>query len=99
LSDGLGPVVEELVKDRKVFETFRELGTFGRQQLTQDEPSCFNGVVRVEKYRVTVEKVEEPPEVIEERLQKLWAENTNHHNYGPLEAMANRLGVKLRPRA
>ena len=56
------------------------------------EPSCFNGMVRVVKYRITVEEVEEPIEVIHERLQKLWDESTNWHNRMPLEMAAKKYG-------
>lgn len=47
------------------------------------EPSYFNGVVTVERYRVTVEKLEEPVEVIQERIRQLWRSLTTH-NIWPL---------------
>lgn len=78
------------------FETFRDIGTFEMRQLTQDEPSCFNGRVRVVKYRVTVEKVEEPIEVIHARLQKMWDECSNHHHREPLAHMGLKYGIDLR---
>jgi hypothetical protein len=61
----------------------------------QDRPSCFNGIVRVHRYRVTVERIEEPVEVIRDRLLKLWRESDNHHYYSPLQGVAERLGVEL----
>jgi len=33
----------------KSFETFREIGTYEINILSQDKPSCFNGIVRVKK--------------------------------------------------
>jgi hypothetical protein len=85
--------------DTTTFETFRDIGTFELMQLTQDEPSCFNGIVRVERYRVTVEKVQEPVEAIRARLQKLWDECENHHNREPLLRAGLKHGIDLRKRA
>ena len=78
------------------FETFRDIGSHEASQLKQPEPSCFTGMVRVVKYRVTVEEVVEPKEVIVARLRKLWAECDNHHHRRPLLAMAAKYGVDLR---
>lgn len=58
-------------------------------------PSCFNGIIAVEKFRLTVERIAEPKEVIGARLQKLWEESDNHHHHAPLMAYARRLGVVL----
>lgn len=67
------------------------------QLRTSDVPTCFNGDVRVEKYRVTIEKVEEPVEVIHERLRKLWRESDNHHHYEPIRSVARKWGLELDP--
>jgi hypothetical protein len=80
-------------------ETFQHIGEFDLRHIKQPEPSCFNGRVTVVKYRVTVEKIEEPTEVYTERLQKLWDECDNHHNWMPLEDKAKQLGVTLVGRA
>lgn len=85
--------------ETKTFETFRDIGSFELRQLTQNEPSCFNGMVRVEKYRVTVEKVQEPVEVIRARLQKMWDECDNHHHREPLARTGFKYGIDLRKRA
>jgi hypothetical protein len=85
--------------DTKTFETFRDIGPFELRQLTQNEPSCFNGLVRVEKYRVTVEKVQEPVEAIRARLQKMWDECDNHHHREPLARAGFKYGIDLRKRA
>ena len=58
----------------------------------QIEPSCFNGGVRVEKYKITIEIVEEPIGVICERLEKLWVESKNFHDYDPLMEVAKKFG-------
>ena len=65
------------------FETFQEIDGYAKTQLIQSDPSCFNGMVRVRKYKVTVELVEEPIEVIQARIQKMWDECKNHHHWGP----------------
>lgn len=60
-----------------------------------DTPSCFNGIVCVRKYRLTVELVDEPIEVIHERLLDLWETCDNHHHWGPLQREASRYGLEL----
>lgn len=77
------------------FETFRDIGSYEIGSLTQKEPSCFNRSVRIEKFRVTIELIDEPKEVIAERLQKLWGESNNHHDHEPLVAAAKKHGVTL----
>lgn len=62
------------------------------------EPSCFNGMVKVVRYRVTVEQIDEP-EAIAERLRKLWEESDNWHHRFPLERAAKQHGVALDPDA
>ena len=76
-----------------VVETFREPSSLLRER--QDEPSSFNGWVRVTRYRITVERIEEPVEVIHERLRKLWRECDNHHEWQPIEAAAKAHGLVL----
>jgi len=81
-----------------VVETFRGPDNYILDQLAGErwqEPDCFNGIVRVERYRVTVEKIEEPKEVLRERLQKLWRECDNHHHMVPIRKKAEELGVEL----
>ena len=72
-------------KNKKIIlETFRPITDYEINHLTQNEPSCFNMMVRVEKYKITVEKIEEPLDIIHKRLEKLWIEEKNYHNYAPL---------------
>lgn len=77
------------------FETYRELGSYESSNLTQVEPSCFNGIVRVRRYKITCELVDEPDEVIRERICKLWKGNKNHHNWQPLLAIGKMYGIDL----
>lgn len=57
-------------------------------------PSCFNGIVSVDRYQIRIEKIDEPDDVIEARLKKLWRESEpNHHHVHPMRAYAmKRLG-------
>lgn len=84
------PVVPEYPK---VIETFGKpyLGTIG----TDRGPSCFNSVVSIRRYRITVEEIPEPDEVLRDRLRKLWRECDNHHHWSPLQAAANELNITL----
>lgn len=80
----------------KVIETFRQVGSWEINNWNDKEPSAFNGVVRVEKYRVTIEKVEEPVEVIQQRLEELWATCDNHHHWMPLQNMAKKFNYSFK---
>jgi hypothetical protein len=81
----------------KVIETFREFGSWEIHQLQDNTFSCFNGNVRINKFRVTIEKVEEPIEVITARLQKLWEDCDNHHHWEPLKNAAKKYNYELDP--
>lgn len=78
------------------FETFDRPSSFAIGGMKKAEPSCFNGVVEVRRYRVTIELVDEPREVIVERLKKIWLECSNYHHWQPLERAAVEFGVDLR---
>lgn len=82
------------MEDNKI-ETFTELQGCTLNSLIQKETSAFNGMVRVVKYKVAITKIEEPKEVYQERLQKLWDECDNHHHWTPLRSKAKELGVEL----
>ena len=77
------------------FETFRDIGSYEISNLTSKVPSSFNGYVRVRKYKITIELIEEPIEVIQERLSKLWHECDNCHQRQPLQATALKYGLEL----
>lgn len=76
-------------------ETFRTMDNYTLGQYREAEPSCWNRVVSVRKYRLIIEPVDEPDEVIAERLVKLWRNSTNHHDMMPLSVEAKRIGLKL----
>ena len=77
------------------FETFRPLGFGDQISFLQKEPSAFNEMIRVIKYRITVEPIEEPVEVYRERLRELWRKNTNHYNCRPLVEAGKKYGIDL----
>ena len=77
------------------FETYKEIGLYEQRQLQHTNPSCFNGVVRVKKYRITVEEIEEHIDVIKSRLLDLWEACDNMHHVGPLKAEARKYGLSL----
>ena len=78
------------------FDTFRKIGLYEQHNLQNKEPSCFNGNVSIRKYKVTIEPIEEPNEVLAERLQKLWDECDNHHHWTPLKKAAMQIGYELK---
>jgi hypothetical protein len=74
--------------------------TFGNpedqiQRLLIEAPTALNGLVRVERYRITVERIEEPEEVIKERLQELLAQKGHIDKNKQVRETASRLGIKL----
>jgi len=80
----------------KVIETFKRLGDWQIIDMKQQEPSAFNGWIRFKKYRITIEEIEEPVEVLGERLEKLWVECDNHHHWIPLENAAKSIGYSFK---
>ena len=78
----------------KVIETYSVPYNLEQSCSNHNAPSAFNGYVLVERYRITVEKVEEPIEVVRDRLRKLWRESErNFHHWTPMRATAERLGM------
>lgn len=82
----------------KTIETFREVGDYELKGYgyNSEKPSCFNGQVSVKRYKITIEIIDEPIEVYQERLEKLWVESDNHHHYRPLQAAADELGYTFK---
>ena len=65
-------------------------------QQFKKEPSSFNGMINVQKYKLTIELVEEPKEIIIERIKKLYEEETNWHNKDALNLYCIRnFGIKI----
>lgn len=77
-------------------ETFRNPIGYNLNNLIKNEPNSFNGKVDVVKYKITVEVVDEPIEVIHERLQKLWDECDNYHHWTPIKEKAKFFNYELK---
>ncbi len=79
-----------------VIDSFREWSPYDVGQFnTWKEPTAFNGAVRVRKYRVTIELVDEEVSIIAARIQKLWDECDNHHHWQPIRVAAEKIGYSL----
>jgi hypothetical protein len=76
-------------------ETFRNVSGYTLKSWEETNPTCFNGMVSVKKFRITVEEVDEPNEVIADRIKMLWRKCNNYHHWEPLRAVANKHGVTL----
>jgi hypothetical protein len=81
---------------KKTFETYRNISDYQISNLKHENPSCFNGNIEITKYRVTIEEVEEPKEVLQARLQELWDKCNNWHHWKPLRAAARKLGYEFK---
>lgn len=80
---------------RYELETFRRVGPYLLMTLDQPEPDCFNGMVMFRKWKVTMEMVDEPADVLYARLLKIWRKSRNHHDVQPLQQEARKLGMEL----
>jgi len=83
------------MKTKKIIETFQPVDSWREEQLTKKEPWCFNGWVGIKKYRITIEEIQEPKDVLAARLRKLWRECDNHHHWRPLQGVAKEIGIEL----
>ena len=81
---------------KKEIVTFRQPGDYQLNQWIQVKPSSFNGIVNVRRYKVTVEEIPEDHSVIAERIQALWDNCKNHHEWQPLKAAAKEIGYVIK---
>lgn len=77
--------------------TYRSPGYSLSEWRDENEPSFVNNL-RYRKWRITAELVDEPLEVLQERLQKMWEQDTNWHHGSRYEAEAQALGFELQGR-
>ncbi len=75
------------------FETFKDFDKYDIGELKWYRPSCRNGDIHITKYRITIEVVEEPDEVIMDRIRRLWKETTNSYEREELLAVAQGYGI------
>lgn len=87
------------MENKLAFVTFRKIGSYEVFNLTENKPSCFNNQVNIRKYKITIEPIEEPVEVLQERLQKLWDECDNMHHWRPLKDAAKEIGYEFKNNA
>ena len=84
--------VESKEETVTVFESFRKPDT---HEFLQNEPSYFNGWLRLKKYKITIELIDEPNEVYQQRLQDIWDISNNNHSYWGVKSEAKKLGFEL----
>jgi hypothetical protein len=88
---------KEVFVEKKRFETEfydSNMPEYNLSYFTSDvrqKPAAFNGGVMVKKYRLLVEKIEEPVEVYLERCKKLYKESDNHHDIDAIDGYVKRL--------
>jgi len=84
---------------KNVIEMFHDPG-WTLRNYTRNEPSFVNNLT-MRKFRVTIELIDEPVEVLRERLIRLWRESENNgHYYNDAKQAAEELGIDwnwLRP--
>lgn len=89
--------VEVAAQYPKMVETFDPPQNYQLDRMVlRTEPSAFNGIVKFKKYRIIVEEVVEPVEILQERLEKLWVESDNHHHWQPLTQAAISIGYTFK---
>jgi hypothetical protein len=80
----------------RVIETFRYVNEYTVNNLKQYKFDCFNGFCSVRKYRITIELIDEPTEIICQRIQELWDKSFNYHDYEPLKKEAKKYGYEIK---
>ena len=75
----------------KVAETYNPPWDLGANH---DQPTCINSL-KIRRYRVTVELIDEPIEVLRDRVRKMWRETRNYHYTGAIREAAFALGIEL----
>ncbi len=80
--------------DKIEFETYEKFGDYEVRNMTSDKPRAFNAMVKVARYKVTIEKVSTVEED-HEAIQKLWENSDNYHNYSPIKNFAKSIGYDV----
>ena len=83
--------------EKKLLEVFGEPNDYLLQHLGSKEPRIWNGVVDVKRYRITIEEIEEPKEVLKQRLQALLLKRGHISDPDSIRTEAKRLGITLDP--
>lgn len=74
MSEGLKPRTRtvELAAFPRAFETYRVISPFDIDAWTKHEPFVRHGRVCIRRYEVSIKRIEEPVEVLRDRLIYLW---------------------------
>jgi hypothetical protein len=81
----------------KTFETYLPNTVNDRGHIV---PSVFNGGVNIRRYKVTVEEIKEPTDVLILRLRTIWAKRYelglgHSNNLSAMKREAKNLGIEL----
>ncbi len=76
-------------------ETYQSPSSVAKELSLSDMPSVSNGILRFRKYRVKIELIEEPVEILHDRLLYLWDKCTNANDAERLRSVADALDFKL----
>lgn len=80
---------------KKTFETFGEVNSGAIESLTRKAPNVWNGQVNIKRYKITIEEIEEPKELLRERLIALLNQKTHISHPSSIRAEARKLGIEL----
>lgn len=83
------------MKDPLVIETYGKPTEGMLQMLTDKGPHVHNGDVRVERYKITIERIDEPVETYRQRLLELLKQRLHIDARKAIRTTAARLGVSL----
>lgn len=81
--------------EKRVFETFREFDDAIIYNWTDPEPCCHCGKVYAKKYRVTIEEIEAPVEVMLKRIKELAGKIHNKSELRALKVLGEKYGLEL----
>lgn len=90
-------LIDPLPRSRDGFATgtAQEIVT-SRYAHVEDHPRVFNGQLSLRRFRITVEVINEPIDVLRDRLRKLWRESEpNIHARSIMHEAARELGIEL----
>lgn len=87
------PEPEPAIRTEEGFDTWRT-PSLSCCYLKSD-PTVFNHCVHIYRYRHTIERIEEPREVVLRRIADLYRGTTNMHHRDALRVEAKRLGTTI----
>ena len=86
-------------KTTKASEVFGMPSDHAIEALGPLKPSVSRGIVKIRRFKVTIEEIEEPIEVLHERLRKLHKHHLLKADKNAVEKAARALGLELTPEA